>query len=159
MKTQTLIAIACLLAATSASGQVYKWKDASGKTVYGDQPPDQGKSQPVKIDSRSYDGPPQIQNWAEVLRRPTQVAGLQPKQPSAGLTMYSAVWCGPCKRAKAYLAEKSISYREVDIDASDANKAEFRSYGGGGIPLFIAGDKSMRGFSPSSLEKLIGAAR
>ena len=66
---------------------------------------------------------------------------------------------GPCKRAKAYLAEKNVSYRDVDIDASDANREEFRNFGGGGVPLIIAGEKRMRGFSPAALDNLIASSR
>jgi glutaredoxin len=145
--------LAALLAAPAAA-QVYKWTGPDGKTHYGDTPPDDAKKQELKITAKSYDGPPQIQDWASILRRPTNVAGLQPRA-SSGLTMFSAVWCGPCKRAKAHLAQKAISYRDVDIEASDANAAEFASYGGGGVPLFIAGEKSMRGFSPQALENLM----
>lgn len=153
--SRVLALLAAALLAAPAAGQVYKWTDSAGKTHYGDAPPDDAKKQELRITAKSYDGPPQIQDWASILRRPTNVAGLQPRAPSAGLTMFSAVWCGPCKRAKAYMAQKGISYRDVDIDASEANAQEHASYGGGGIPLFIAGEKSMRGFSPQALDNLI----
>jgi mycoredoxin len=30
--------------------------------------------------------------------------------------MYTAAWCGDCRRAKLFLRERGISVREVDID-------------------------------------------
>ena len=149
------VMMAVALAALPAAAQVYKWKDSTGKVHYGDAPPGDAKKEEVKIQAKSYDGPPKIENWAAIIRRPTDVEGLKPR--AAGLTMFSAVWCGPCKRAKAYMAQKGIGYRDIDIEASDANAAEFRSYGGGGVPLFIAGPKSMRGFSPAALDQLVAS--
>lgn len=158
----TAVLRATLLAAIFAlmppvGAQVYKWTDSTGKTHYGDAPPEGIAKKEIKISAKSYDGPPQIDNWAEVIRRPSPASGN--KASSGGLTMFTAVWCGPCKRAKAYLAEKGVGYRDVDIEASDANRDEFRSFGGGGVPLIIAGDKRMRGFSPAALDSLIAASR
>jgi glutaredoxin len=156
-RAAALCALALFLA--PAAAQVYRWTDPQGKTHYGDKPPEEAKAtaREVKITAKSYDGPPQIDDWAAIIRRPadaTRSAGT-PGQ----LTLYSATWCGPCKRAKAHLAKTGIPYRNVDIDDSDANKAEFRSYGGGGIPLFILGTKRMRGFSPESLDDFLARAK
>ncbi|MFD0887100.1 mycoredoxin [Streptosporangium algeriense] len=32
------------------------------------------------------------------------------------LTVYTATWCGPCKRLKSQLTREGISYREIDIE-------------------------------------------
>ncbi|APV50094.1 hypothetical protein BWI17_10600 [Betaproteobacteria bacterium GR16-43] len=151
------LVLAATLVALGAGAQVFKWTDSQGKTHYGDKPPEDVKRQELRVPSKSYDGPPQIQDWAAIIRRPTKVASLQPN--TAGITMFSATWCGPCKIAKAYLKEKGIAYRDVDIEGSEANAAEFDSYGGGPIPFFVAGPKSMRGFSPEALDQLAAAAR
>ena len=154
-----MIAAILLAFGPSAGAQVYRWTDSQGKTHYGDKPPEEAKAQAkeVKITAKSYDGPPQIDDWAAIIRRPAGEAtrGGDSRQ----LTLYSATWCGPCKRAKAHLAKNAIPYRNIDIDESDANKAEFRSYGGGGIPLFIMGNKRMRGFNPESLDEFMAAAK
>ncbi len=136
---------AAALLALPAPAQVYKWTDSAGKTHYGDKPPEDVAKREIKISAESFVGTPQVRDWGSVLRRPA----------GSGLTMYSATWCGPCKSAKAYLAAKGISYRDVDIDASEANGKEYLALGGGGVPLFVAGDKRMNGFSPGALEALI----
>jgi glutaredoxin len=79
----------------------------------------------------------------------------KPTADAAGLTMYATSWCGYCRRARAYLAEKGIAYREVDIEASEANRREFKAYGGSGVPLFVAGEARLRGFNPSSMEQFL----
>ncbi|MEV8630273.1 mycoredoxin [Streptosporangium sp. NPDC051023] len=32
------------------------------------------------------------------------------------LTVYTATWCGPCKRLKSQLTREGISYREIDVE-------------------------------------------
>jgi hypothetical protein len=50
--------------------------------------------------------------------------------PTSGVVLYQATWCGYCKKAKAYLASKSIAYREIDIDTNDG-KSAFDQVSGG----------------------------
>jgi glutaredoxin len=154
-----VLLIAGLALVLPATAQVFKWTDENGKIHYGDKPPDHVKKQDVKINVMSFGGPPEIDEWTAILKRPPAVRGYATTGETGALTMYSATWCGPCRRAKAHLAEKGIAYRDVDIDDSESNKAEFKSYGGGGVPLFIAGKKRMRGFNPEGLDKLLASAR
>jgi predicted secreted Zn-dependent protease len=47
-------ALAALAAAAlAAHAQVYKWVDSNGKTQYGDRPPEEAKSRPLRIDTPS----------------------------------------------------------------------------------------------------------
>jgi mycoredoxin len=34
------------------------------------------------------------------------------------ITIYSTCWCGDCRRAKQFLRERGITFREVNIDCS-----------------------------------------
>lgn len=65
--------------------------------------------------------------------------------------MYSTVWCGFCKKAKAYFKQKGISFSERDIEKSTKAKQEYQKLGGGGVPLILvgnkAGTKKLSGFS------------
>jgi glutaredoxin len=78
-----------------------------------------------------------------------------PAPESKELTMYATTWCGYCKRARAYFAAKQIAYREVDIEASPANKAEYKEAGGKGVPHFVQGERKMRGFTEVRMEKFL----
>jgi glutaredoxin len=136
--------------ALSASAQVYKWTDPAGKVHYGDRPPDDAKTEQLKLDVRSYDGPVQVTDWAAILRKKSSAS------PAArGITMYSTSWCVHCKRARNYFKENGIRYNEVDVEASEANQKEFKELGGGGVPLILVGDKAMRGFSEEHFQALM----
>ncbi len=32
------------------------------------------------------------------------------------ITLYTTPWCGECRRAKQFLSERGIAYREINID-------------------------------------------
>lgn len=52
------------------------------------------------------------------------------------ITIYSAVWCGFCHAAKAYLQQKGIAYQEKDVDHDPAYAQEaFEKSGQRGIPV------------------------
>src|SRR5258705_10939791 len=62
---------------------------------------------------------------------------------------FMAQWCGYCKQAKRYLAEKGISYREYDIDTADGMRAFVEAGGTRGVPDMFAQGKRGQGVSPS----------
>ena len=148
--SRSIVALAAGIAfALSAAAQVYKWTDPSGKVHYGDSPPADTRTEQIKIDIRSHEGPVEVTDWAAILRKRSYTP------PGAqSITMYSTSWCVHCKRAKNYFKENAINYKEVDIEASDANKKEFKEFGGGGVPLILVGDKAMRGFNEQRFESL-----
>ena len=74
-----------------------------------------------------------------------------PPPPRNPVMLYSATWCGYCKRAKAYLAEHNIEYDNIDIDTADG-RAAFDRAGKGGIPLLVSGRKRVRGFRPEGYD-------
>lgn len=149
----------CLVLAFSAGAQVYKWTDSNGNVHYGDAPPQDAKTSQVKVDAvSSYEGPPQVDNWAAVIRSPAGQSSLA-RPDSKTLTTYSTTWCGFCKNARAYLTAKKIPYREVDIEASKANNDQFKQFGGQGIPMFILGERRMRGFNEEKMESFLAAGR
>jgi mycoredoxin len=43
-------------------------------------------------------------------------------QEMAEIVMYSTQWCGDCRRAKQFLRDRGVSFREVNID--EAPEAE-----------------------------------
>lgn len=153
MRFSALAALA-LLAALPAAGQIYKWTDSSGKVVYGDRPPEDAKKQEVRIAVPSYEGPVEVRDWGAVLRgKSSPGKAAAPGMPS--ITMYATSWCGHCRRAREYFASRGIAYTEVDVEASPEGNRRFKELGGKGVPLIVAGDKVMRGFSPDGFEQLL----
>lgn len=69
--------------------------------------------------------------------------------PTNKVEIYTAAWCGACKKAKQWLNEKNISYQEYDVE-KDSNAALRMQHlgGGGGIPFAVINGKTIEGFSP-----------
>jgi glutaredoxin len=145
------VLLACL--PLLAAAQVYKWTDEKGRTQYGDKPPEEAGARELKIDVKSYEGPVQVQDWSKIIRAKSKYA--QPAATSGGIVMYATSWCPHCKRARAYFAAKGLAYREIDVEASEAGRREFKELGGGGVPLILANGKSMRGFNPARMDAML----
>lgn len=152
-----LILAVAALAAPPAGAQVFKWTGPDGRTHYGDRPPGDAKKEELRIGVQSFGGPAQVDTWAQVLKRPPAVDTSKPR--GSAVTMFSTSWCPHCKRAKAYFAQKGVSYREVDIEASDAGRREFAGYGGSGVPLIIVGEQRMRGFDAGAMDRLLASTK
>ena len=67
--------------------------------------------------------------------------------------MYTVTWCVQCRRAKAYMAQKHIPYREIDVDSADG-EAKFRSTGERGVPVLVRGGEHFVGFSEKYYESI-----
>jgi glutaredoxin len=39
------------------------------------------------------------------------------------ITMYTSAWCPDCRRAKNFMKERGVEFREVDIEEDDAAAA------------------------------------
>lgn len=141
----------------SANADIYKWVDAEGNVHFSDRPTSDKKAQQVELKStiNSYDGsslpkyePPSANNKKKTKKNK---ASNLPRLPPKKVIMYSTVWCGFCKKAKAYFKQKGVLYSERDIEKSPKAKKEYDSYGGGGVPLILVGNKrgtqKLSGFS------------
>lgn len=140
------------LALTPALAQtMYKSVTADGKVVYTDRPPADSKVlKTLTPDSTPSSALPV--SAEEQLRR---LKALRPAAPAAsGVVLYSAAWCGYCTKAKAYLGAKGIAYREIDIDTPDGLASFAQAGGGKGVPLLLAGDQRVQGFSPAAYDQL-----
>jgi glutaredoxin len=72
--------------------------------------------------------------------------------------IYTAVWCGYCKKAKAHLATRGVPYDEVDVEASERGRSEFTQLGGRGVPVILVGNQRMDGFDASGLDAMLAGA-
>ncbi len=72
------------------------------------------------------------------------------------VVIYSTPTCPICKRAKAYLTEKGISYQEIDVAASkEAAHEMIHKSGQMGVPVIIVDDELMVGFNQSKLDEML----
>jgi glutaredoxin len=75
------------------------------------------------------------------------------------ITMYSATWCGYCRRAHEWLRTEGISYDVHDIDEDERASAELgRLNPRRSVPTFVVDGTVMIGFSPDRLDQTIEQA-
>ena len=131
---------------------MYKSVGPDGRIVYSDRPPVEGQLEAtIKFEHLpSSPLPASTASYLEQLRKtgPAPSTSTAPK----GVVLYSASWCGFCRRAKAYLAASGISYQEFDIDTEDGRAAFAQAGGGKGVPVLIADGQRLQGFTPAAYD-------
>ncbi len=78
------------------------------------------------------------------------------KKATKKVVIYSTPTCPICKRAKAYLDKKGITYKGVDVSASEeaAHEMIHRS-GQMGVPVIFVDDQMMIGFNRTKMEEML----
>lgn len=71
--------------------------------------------------------------------------------------MYSASWCGVCRKAKAFLSANGLQYREIDADETPGGWDKIAALSGQrGVPLIIVdGEMTRAGLSPSEIMRAV----
>jgi glutaredoxin len=89
-------------------------------------------------------------------------AGAAVAPPTDGsVVVYSATWCGFCKKAKAWLTQNHVPFVERDVEKTPGAQAELdgklKSAGvaGGGIPVIDWAGTLVVGFDVASLQRLL----
>ena len=61
---------------------------------------------------------------------------------SAQITMYSALWCGDCRRSKAFLDARNVEYNYIDIELDEVASDKVIEINGGmrSIPVIVFPD-------------------
>ena len=61
---------------------------------------------------------------------------------SKEITMYSAEWCGDCRRSKRLLADLGVEYTLIDVDSDPSAAAKVMEINGGmqSIPVIVFSD-------------------
>jgi glutaredoxin len=127
---------------SASAERLYRSVGPDGRVMYSDQPPsDSREVRTLDITNLPSTPVPGLKNSAV---RPPQTAA---SSGSDKVTLFAVNWCGYCKKAKAYLAEKRIPYREINTDTAEGKSAYRQAGGEGGVPLLLAGDKRLKGFS------------
>ena len=89
------------------------------------------------------------------------VAAAQPKRrPNGPIIIYTTAWCGYCKKAKAFMREKQVSFieRDIEADASYDREAKAKRAAnnlGSGVPMIDVDGAYMVGYSAESLGGLL----
>ncbi len=134
---------------TLATAEIYRWVDSHGNIQFGDRPPPRSAAKRIEVDINSYEG---------VTVKPfTAFKSTSPGRNS--VVMYSAVWCGVCKRARQYFRAQKIPFREYDIETTHKGKQDYVRLKGRGVPIILVGEKRMNGFSVSGFHRIYESRR
>ena len=75
----------------------------------------------------------------------------------AGVTIFTATWCGYCKGAKMLLNQENIAYNEVDVDQYSISRLKLKKAGIKDffVPQIFVDGIAIGGFS--DLKKILGS--
>jgi glutaredoxin len=153
------VTVMCLPALAQGPA-MYKSVGKDGHVTYSDYPPSGNKVEKVM----TFEYLPRSQLPAGTTARLDKLGKEQAAAPAAApaadgrVRIYTAVWCGYCRQAKAYLNSHGIAYDEYDIDTpSGLNAFAHENASGRGIPLLLVGNRSLRGFSELAYDYMLRA--
>lgn len=134
-----LITISGLLASSCALSEIYRWVDDNGKVQFSDRPSAAHAVDRVEVRVNTY-----------------QSTSYETSDVDVGqeVVMYSADWCGVCKKARRYFRENGVPFTEYDVETSAKGKAGYRKLRGKGVPIILVGKQRMNGFSAKGFERL-----
>ncbi len=129
----------------SGSAQIYKWTDESGRVHFSDKAAKGASVEAVKLKINSYE---------HVSYEALPDDFFKSKHVSKKVVMYSTSWCGYCKKARNYFNAQGIAFTELDIEKDAQAKQQYDSMGGRGVPVILAGEKRMNGFSVAGFNNI-----
>lgn len=76
---------------------------------------------------------------------------------SSDVVIYTtATECDACVLAKSYLRDHGIRYTEKRVEQSEEHLRELLAQGGSDVPYIVVGERSMTGYDPEQLKRLLG---
>ncbi len=150
MRWSVAVGLGVLVLFSSAVGAAnfYKWVDDKGVTHYSAEPPPTGREgQTLEVDPNH--------NVTPFAPAPDLGEAAPSRAPQKRVVMYSAAWCGVCKRARAYFKAQKVKFTEFDVEQSTQGRKAFQRLGGRGVPLILIGEQRMVGFDPARFEQML----
>lgn len=75
------------------------------------------------------------------------------------ITLYGTDWCGVCQKARAYMKDKHIPFKDFDIDQDEQARTRAHALNPrGSVPTITIDKELLIGFSPQALEERISRA-
>lgn len=144
----------------SAKSVFYQWVDERGSVNFAaslDEVPVAWRKRAgqVEFDASSFVKTGTSSPSAARSRRQRSIPDTAPT-PVREVTVYTAPWCGWCRKTLAFLDERGVDYVNKDIEADEEYADELREKTGGtAIPLVEIDGSQVRGFDPGEMAALL----
>jgi glutaredoxin len=134
------------LSAAAFAEDIHKWVDKDGNVHFGDRPPENVRTQVITVKPNVY--------------TTTSVESLNASmQASETIVMYSASWCGFCKKARNHFQSKNIPFLEYDVETSAKGRDDFVRLRANSVPVILVGKKRLNGFTPAAFDRLYASRK
>ena len=143
-----LLSFFLLASVVTSAGEIYKWIDSSGNTIYGSEPPENAQLKEIKGNISSFSSVS-----VESFKYDSSLVTTR-KAKGKTVVMYSTSWCGYCKQAARYFRKNNIPFEEHDIEKSKKAARDYKKLNGRGVPLILIGDKRMNGFDARRFDRI-----
>ena len=141
-----IITAALFIVATSTlsnAATLYRWVDDQGVVHVSENPPEGKMDVAQAVVGEAPDKGPKAEEKKEFRVRPGEI------------TIYTMPTCPWCHRAKAWLRDKKIRYKEVDVSTDKKGLEEMvRISGQTGVPVILVGTEVIVGFNESRLNEI-----
>jgi glutaredoxin len=146
--SRIVAALLAALVASTASAQLYRWVDQTGKVHYTDTPPQPATARAIEKKKPS----------GSVVEGTTPYA-VQQAAKSFPVTLYTAASCeAPCKDARDLLAKRGVPYSEVAITEQKQLDELKRISGGDEVPVLVVGKSVIKGYESGSYQGALDTA-
>jgi glutaredoxin len=138
----------------------YQWTDEGGAVRFAqslDAVPAQWRERAGKIEVDASSELPRSARTAAGKRSPSPAAiADEPRRALHDVTVYTAPWCGWCRKTLAFLDERGVDYVNKDIEQDEEYAAELQEKTGGrSIPVVEIDGSMIRGYSPHEMAALL----
>lgn len=139
----------------------YKSVGPDGQIMYSDRPAAGSRIEKTMefTPGPSSPLPEYVLKFKRELERRLQTKAASAAPSGDALQLFTASWCGFCRKAKAYLAAKQIGFTEYDVETPEGMEALVRAGGGHGVPILVWRAQKLYGFSEPGYEAFLSARR
>lgn len=86
-------------------------------------------------------------------------AEIQAAFAATPIVMYSAAWCGVCRKARQFFADNGLHVREIDVDQTPGAWQEVQQRTGRrAVPLILVDGQAFAGLSPSDIMRAVASS-
>lgn len=162
MKYLIFLILLCL-SLPSGAQTLYKSTGPNGEVIYSAIPPAGSRVEKTLnyIPGPSSPLPDYVLRFQEEMQRKVHQHNSTISSNGNAIQLFTASWCGYCRKARAFLTQKQIAYIEHDVETLAGMQALLQAgeEGRRGVPILVWRGQKLYGFSESNYEALFNERR